>query len=116
MTEKEIEEYQKAKSNILRGNDIESASYILEKHMDNYIINLERGVNPLRIAIKQILNYIEETKAKNILDVTREKVELKNRINKVIEYINCTEYPEDKRIGAEKEYILQLLKGVNNDN
>ena len=59
MCEEEIEKYRQAKSNILRGNDIESASYILQKHREYNIISTGSRVNILSIAIMQILNYIE---------------------------------------------------------
>ena len=76
------EELQQARSNILRGNDIESAALILEKCvLDNYIIRGGR-VNILKIAVRQILNFIEVAKNKGILEYARENVSLKNKLNK----------------------------------
>ena len=68
-----------AENNVLRGIDIESAAIILEKKiLDYYIID----VNILRLATRQILNFIEKSKIKNvgdknILDYVRENVKLK---------------------------------------
>ena len=54
------DDLQQARSNILRGNDIESAALILERCvLDNYIIKGGR-VNILKIAVRQILNFIEK--------------------------------------------------------
>ena len=80
MTEekKKIEE---AVSIILRGIDIESSALILEKAvMDNYIISVGR-INILRVATRQILNFIEEYKNKGYLDVVREKVKANEKSN-----------------------------------
>lgn len=82
MTEekKKIEE---AVSIILRGIDIESSALILEKAvMDNYIIVSGR-VNLLRVATRQILNFIEEYKNKGYLDVVREKVKVNEELIKL---------------------------------
>lgn len=82
MTEekKKIEE---AVSIILRGIDIESSALILEKAvMDNYIIVSGR-VNILRVATRQILNFIEEYKNKGYLDVVREKVKANEEVTKL---------------------------------
>lgn len=113
MTEEELEKYQKAKNCVLRGIDIESASCILQEHLDYTIIDKGTRVNVLRIAIKQILNYVEETKNKDILDVTREKVELKERINKAIGHIEACKTSMGNYILSqnETEYLLEILKG-----
>lgn len=82
MTEekKKIEE---AVNIILRGIDIESSAQILEKAvMDNYIIVSGR-VNILRVATRQILNFIEEYKNKGYLDVVREKVKANEEVTKL---------------------------------
>ena len=81
MTEekKKIEE---AVSIILRGIDIESSALILEKVvMDNYIISVGR-VNILRVATRQILNFIEDYKNKDYLKVIKEKVKANSKIQK----------------------------------
>lgn len=81
----EMSDYRKleeARNNILRGNDIESAALILERCvLDNYIIKGGR-VNILKIAVRQILNFIEMAKNKGILEYIRENVSLKNELNK----------------------------------
>ena len=81
ISEEKKKEIEKARSNILRGNDIESASLILEKSiMDNYTI-VGGKENILKIATRQILNFIEEYKNKGYLDAVREKVSLENELN-----------------------------------
>ena len=76
------DDLQQARSNILRGNDIESAALILERCvLDNYIIKGGR-VNILKVAVRQILNFIEMAKNKGILEYIRENVSLKNELNK----------------------------------
>ena len=73
LSEDEKKDIEQAVSNVLSGIDIESSSLILEKViMDNYIISRGR-VNILKIATRQILNFIEEYKNKGYLDVVREK-------------------------------------------
>ena len=73
-TEKEMKTIEQAKSNLLRGNDIESATLILEKViLDGMIIKCGR-INILKVAARQIINFIEEYKNKEYLDVVREKV------------------------------------------
>lgn len=79
-SEKEIRKIEEARSNILRGNDIESAALILERCiLDNYIIKGGR-VNILKVAVRQILNFIEVAKNKGILEYARENVSLKTEI------------------------------------
>ncbi len=62
-----------ARSIILRGNDIESAALILEEVFLNGM-PIECCENILKIAVRQIINFIEEYKNKGYLDVVREKV------------------------------------------
>lgn len=83
MTEEEKKKIEEAVSIILRGIDIESSALILEKAvMDNYIIVSGR-VNILRVATRQILNFIEEYKNKGYLDVVREKVKANEEVTKL---------------------------------
>ena len=83
LSEKEIRKIEEARNNILRGNDIESASLILERCiLDNYIIKGGR-VNILKIATRQIVTFIENAKNKNVLDYVRENVSLKNEIKQL---------------------------------
>lgn len=103
MTEekKKIEE---AVSIILRGIDIESSALILEKAvMDNYIIVSGR-VNILRVATRQILNFIEEYKNKGYLDVVREKVKANEEVTKLQK-----ENEELKSDNLEKSRILEVF-------
>lgn len=73
-TEEEKETIENAKNNILRGNDIESAALILEKLILDGVIIVGGRINILKVAAKQIINFIEEYKNKEYLDVVREKV------------------------------------------
>lgn len=83
LSKNEKEKIEEAINNILCGIDIESSALILEKSvMDNYIISRGR-VNILKIATRQILNFIEEYKNKGYLDVVREKVKAKEKITKL---------------------------------
>lgn len=83
LSEKEIRKIEEARSNILRGNDIESAALILERCiLDNYIIKGGR-VNILKIATRQILTFIEDAKNKDVLDYVRENVSLKTEIKQL---------------------------------
>jgi hypothetical protein len=76
------EKLQQAISNILRGDDIESAALILKKcALENYIIRGGR-VNILKVAVIQILDFIEIAKNKGILEYVKENVSLKNKLNK----------------------------------
>lgn len=78
----EIKKLKQARSCILRGNDIESAALILEKCvLDNYIIKGGRE-NILKIAVRQILTFIENVKNKDVLDYARENVSLRNELLK----------------------------------
>ena len=77
------EEIEKARSNILRSKDIESASIILEAIvLDNYI-EIGGRVNILKIATRQILNFIEENKNKGNLDYIKEKVKANNKVQQL---------------------------------
>lgn len=77
------EEIEKARSILLRGNDIESAAIILEGAiMDRIIIRCGR-VNILKIAVRQILNFIEDAKNKGLLEYARENVKLKAELKKL---------------------------------
>lgn len=83
LSKNEKEKIEEAISNILCGIDIESSALILEKSvMDNYIISRGR-VNILKIATRQILNFIEEYKNKGYLDVVREKVKANEELIKL---------------------------------
>ena len=61
----EEQKIQQAINNILRGEDIESAAYILKKFMFDNVIFIGRRVNPVKIATRQVLNFIERYQASN---------------------------------------------------
>lgn len=77
------EEIEKARSNILRGNDIESACLIMEAVVFDGLIQVGGRVNIAKVAMRQILNFIEEYKDKEYLDVVREKVKANNKVKKL---------------------------------
>ena len=77
------EEIEKARSNLLRGNDIESACLIMEEVIWNGLVTTSGRVNITKVAMRQILNFIEEYKNKGYLDVVKEKVQLKEKNNQL---------------------------------
>jgi len=103
------EEIEKARSILLRGNDLESAAIILKAMiLDNYI-EIGGRVNTLKVATIQIIDFIDEYKNKGYLDVIREKVKANNRVKeleeekqKLVEYI-------EKKIGEYDETIIELV-------
>ena len=122
------EEIEKARSNILRGNDIESACLIMEEVIWNGLVIIGSRVNIVKIAMRQILNFIKEYKDKGFLDVVREKVQLKeknnqleqenNKLNKMIDLMTeeyatcktCLDYTCKKRDKNAKECIKQYFE------
>ena len=129
------EEIEKARSNILRGNDIESACLIMEAVVFDRLVQVGGRVNITKVAMRQILNFIEEYKNKGYLDVVREKVKANDRIielesdkQKLIEkleedVINITKTMQDgkhcddyskcrlKAYRTKTKEILSILKG-----
>lgn len=81
------EEIEKARSNILRGNDIESACLIMEEIIWNGLVITGGRVNIEKIAMRQIINFIQEYKDKGYIDIIREKVQTKEK-NKELEQKN----------------------------
>ena len=89
------EKIERAKDNLLRGNDIESACLIMEEVVWNNLVITGGRVNIIKVAMRQILNFIQEYKNKGYIDIIREKVQLKeknnqleqenNRLNKMID-------------------------------
>lgn len=103
------EEIEKARSNILRGNDIESAVLILEAMiLDNYI-EIGGRVNILKVATRQVLNFIEESKNKGNLDYIKEKVKANNRANEL-------ETNNKKLIEKLENKQMKLLKQMQEPN
>lgn len=139
LSKEEIEEIEQARSNILRGTDIESSALILEKViLDNCILKGGR-VDILKLATRQILYFIENSKIRNagdkhILDYVRENVALKEQVKqqetdkqkiiekleedivKANEIINDQEYQYIEEVIDEqwerRKYALEILKIV----
>lgn len=126
MTEEEKKKIEEAASIILRGIDIESSALILEKAvMDNYIIVSGR-VNILRVATRQILNFIEEYKNKGYLDVVREKVKANEKVTKLqkeneekdkqidelVKYIDSNNYVDNEE--CQFQWYFKIKKCIGN--
>ena len=109
LSEEDMKEIEKAKSNILRGNDIESASLILEKVIWNNLIIVSGRVDITKVAVRQILNFIEEYKDKGYLDVVKEKV----KANEEIAKLQKENEEKDKQIDLMANYIVNLIKYNN---
>lgn len=122
------EEIEQARSNILRGNDIESAALILEAMiLDNYI-EIGGRVNILKVATRQLLNFVEENKNKGNLDYIKEKVKANNRANE-LETNNKNLIEKLEEILKEYEHVLaseesainlyseikKVVKGIENE-
>lgn len=82
MTDEEKKAIEQARSNITRGNDIESAMLILEKCALDGVRFTGGRLNIFKIAVRQILNFLEEYKDKGYLDVVREKVKANETVKK----------------------------------
>ncbi len=77
------EEIEEAKSNILRGKDIESACLIMEAVIWDGLVQVGGRVNITKVAMRQILNFMEEYKNKGYLDIVREKVQANEKIKQL---------------------------------
>lgn len=105
------EEIEKARSNILRGNDVESASTILKAViLDNYI-EIGGRVNTLKIATRQILNFIEENKNKGNLDYIKEKVKANNKVKQ----LETREQKLIEKLEGDKYIIESTYSQINGD-
>ncbi len=98
------EEIEKAKSNILRGNDIESACLIMEAVVWDGLVQVGGRVNITKVAMRQILNFVEEYKNKGSLEIIREKVQANERSRQL-------ETKEQKLI----ERLEEIYKKYNNE-
>ena len=58
LSEEDMKDIEKAKSNILRGNDIESAALILEKVIWDNLTIVGGRVDIIKVAVRQILNFM----------------------------------------------------------
>lgn len=106
LSNKKIRKIEEAKSNILRGNDIESAALILERCvLDNCIIAGGR-VNILKVATRQILTFIENAKNKGVLDYARENVSLKMEIKELKKKNQNLKIKQNGCLSKEKKYCF----------
>lgn len=78
-----LQDIEQAKSNLLRGNDIEAASLIMEEVIFHNLILVGGRVNIIKIAMRQIINFIEGYKNKGYIEIIKEKVKLKEQNNKL---------------------------------
>ncbi len=81
MKEDSIEEQkiQQAKNNILRGEDIDSATYILEKVIFDNVFFIGGRVNPLKVATRQVINVIKRYQKSDYETICLENNELKEK-------------------------------------
>ena len=81
MKEDSIEEQkiQQAKNNILRGEDIDSATYILEKVIFDNVFFIGGRVNPLKVATRQVINFIKRYQKSDYETICLENNELKEK-------------------------------------
>lgn len=96
MTDEEKKALEQARSNITRGNDIESAMLILEKCVLEGVIFIGGRLNIFKIAVRQILNFLEEYKDKGYLDVVREKVKANETVEKQSKEIELLKEENEK--------------------
>ena len=83
MTEEQIQKMQLAKSNILKGEDIEAAAYILEKCVFDNVIIIGERVNYLKIATRQILDFIKRYKESDYETICLENNELREIADRI---------------------------------
>ena len=84
----EEEKIEQAISNLTRGIDIESAMYIVERCVLDGLIIRGYRVNICKMAVRQILKFLDEYKNKGYLDIVREKVkanELTDKLQKELD-------------------------------
>lgn len=70
---------QQAKNNILRGEDIDSATYILEKVIFDNVFFIGGRVNPLKVATRQVINFIKRYQKSDYETICLENNELKEK-------------------------------------
>ena len=105
MKEDSIEEQkiQQAKNNILRGEDIDSATYILEKVIFDNVFFIGGRVNPLKVATRQVINFIKRYQKSDYETICLENNELKEKI--AVIPMKMIEYNEEERIATYKAKI-----------
>lgn len=87
MSEEEEEKIQQAINNIIRGEDIDSATYIVEKCVFDNVIFLGKRVNYFKTSIRQVLNFIKRYKESDYETICLENNNL-IEINKRLEAEN----------------------------
>ena len=100
------EEIEKARSNLLRGNDIESAALITEAIVWDGLVLVGGRVNIAKVAMRQILNFIEENKNKGNLDYIREKVKANERAKRLEEENKSLKEVLNIGLNKEKQYCF----------
>lgn len=79
----EEQKIQQATNNILRGEDIDSATYILEKYMFDGVIFIGGRVNPVKVATRQVLNFIKRYQESDYETVCLENNELREITDRI---------------------------------
>ena len=110
LSEEEKKAIEEAISNILRGNDIESATLILEKGILDSLIIVSERVDIIKVATRQILNFVKEYKNKSYLDVVTEKVKADEKITKLQEENKVFKRALDKETADRSNDLLELQK------
>lgn len=92
----EEQKIQQAKNNILRGEDIDSAAYILEKYMFDGMFFIGGRVNPVKVATRQVLNFIKRYQKSDYETICLENNEMKEILDKIqLEYNNLLKENEE---------------------
>lgn len=95
----EEQKIQQAKNNILRGEDIDSAAYILEKYMFDGVFFIGGRVNPVKVATRQVLNFIKRYQKSDYETICLENNEMKEILDKIqLEYNNLLKENEELKI------------------
>ena len=109
----EEQKIQQAINNILRGEDIKSAAYILKKFMFDNVIFIGRRVNPVKIATRQVLNFIERYQASDYETICLENNEMEEIVDKIqVEYNNLLKENEymHKQLDKQQTTINKYAK------
>lgn len=85
----EEQKIQQATNNILRGEDIESAAYILKKFMFDNVNFIGGRINPVKVATRQVLNFIKRYQESDYETICLENNEMEEIVDKIqVEYNN----------------------------
>jgi hypothetical protein len=118
LSDEEKKALEQARSNITRGNDIESAMLILEKCALDGVIFTGGRLNIFKIAVRQILNFLKEYKDKGYLDVVREKVKANETVKKQSKEIEELSDKLTEKIckGVEEEILEEYRQTIISKN